>query len=259
MRQWARAGGWHAHDKRVVAARKAAAHRALHAQQAALKRYRTKGTLSGDVPLTYEPEEYIRLDLTSGKEPERKRRKRAAARARATKRRRWHAAAAEAELRGRARQEGDSVGAYPIECILDVRLAPGAARMIEAFVRWEGVRWVGHDSWEPLMNLTRDLRQQAELEAARRFPPGPPVLRTMSRAGRRAAISAALVGRRLHRATGERVRSVRVADEAGGREMEEAGPARVERVLDEEPSRNVRRRKARRGRTRISESDGESE
>ena len=239
--------------------RKVAANRALLAQQAALTRYRSRGTLSGDEPTVYEPEDYIRLDLTSGVEPPKKRAKRAAARERAAKRRRWHAAAAEDALRSRARRSGDVVGAYPMERILDVRLAAGRARLVEVLVRWEGEQWVGHDSWEPLANLTHDMRQQAELEAARRFPPGPPVSRTVSRASRRAAVRAALLGRRLFRMSGESTRGTRVAHEEGEGELGGSRPTRATRVLDEDRPRNARRGFARRAIRRIAEEHDDSE
>ena len=259
MRQWARAGGWAALEKRAATIRRVAAAQMLAAQQAALKRFREGGTLSGGAPISIDPEDRICWDFTTGDEPEPKRGRKVAARNRAAKRRRWHAAAAESALRSRAQRTGDAKGAYPIECILDVRLGGGSTREVEALVRWEGAQWVGWDSWEPLMNLTPDLRHEAELEAARRFPPGPPERQTLPLAKRRAMICEALVGRRLRRRSGEMAHSARLVDDGEAAAMEDVGASRATRVLEEVQLSRAQRRRKRRGKARIPLSDGESE
>ena len=52
--------------------------------------------------------------------------------------------------------------------IFDIALPPSPdgpmAEMLymeEALVEWEGDMWVGHDLWEPVGNLTKDMRKIA--------------------------------------------------------------------------------------------------
>ena len=109
------------------------------------------------------------------------------------------------------------------------------------------------------MNLTPDLRHEAELEAARRFPPGPPERQTLPLAKRRAMICEALVGRRLRRRSGEMAHSARLVDDGEAAAMEDVGASRATRVLEEVQLSRAQRRRKRRGKARIPLSDGESE
>ena len=147
---------------------------------------------------------------------------------------------AEAELRERATEEGDARGRWPIARYLDIRQVPGRARRFEALVQWHGEQWIGQDSWEPLANLTVDVRREAQAEADVRFPRPRPTLSTLAR---RRAVTRGLSRRVLVRGDGVPTADVREVESEGSSEEEPYNPVRATRVLcDSPPARRRRRR-----------------
>ena len=142
---------------------------------------------------------------------------------------------------------GDVRQRYPVVGYSALRMLPGRGRRVLALVQWEGDRWRGCDTWEPIANLTPDLRAQAYAEALNRWPIGRPKVTVVSR---KRSVAAFLRRGRL-RLDGEVVGNVVRMDED---EVEEAGTVRVSRVVHDD---EVRRR-ARKRRITIRDSDDDS-
>ena len=127
-------------------------------------------------------------------------------------------------------------------------------------MQWEGEHWDGHDSWEPINNLTTDMRQEvreAADEATTRQQ------RTVSAIARRKAIKHALKGRRLIHTHGLKVGTFKDADGSSSEEeARDVGGVRRSRILRDEEDRVANSRRRRRGRRKavtLSESEGGSD
>jgi hypothetical protein len=243
-RQWLRLGGWWASNYFRRLARVTRAAKEAAAQRQAFATYWDVGTLSGAPPGTFSS--HIRLDFVGdeGEEPfPKRRRKRATKRQKGIVRARWAAirAAAEGELRGRSVQVGDCRERYPVREVMGVRVLPGRGRRVEALIRWEGDQWEGCDSWEPVGNLSSDLRAEILEDARRTFPI------VQSRFARRAAVRAALRGGRLRCGDGSLARSSGYTDvaEDSGAALETGTTRKRKALLDEEDFRRRARRRRR--------------
>ena len=238
LRQWWWLGGWGALRARakLVAAAKAA--RLENLQRRAMANYLATGTLSGAA--VQDVGSHVMLDCTRAGAQGRKRRK-LSQRAKLTAgvRAKRSRAEAEAELRERAIGEGDSLQRYPVLGYSDLRRLPGRGRRIIALVQWEGEEYEGQDSWQPLRNLTTDMRRQAEAEARIKWPVGQ---RSISAGVRRRMVRTQLSRRGRLTACGAFTADSRLADSS--EDEDDVGAVRAVRVLEDEEVGRRRKRRA---------------
>ena len=248
---------WQRQTTRIQAANRQAR------QQAAMHNFVTAGTLSGEAVVAVTS--HIFLDFVGESEQEgghgkgrmrRRRKPSAQARAKQLRRAKFNRVMAEMELRERAADEGDCRDAYPVAGFSAVRWRRGR---LEALVQWEGEQWIGHDSWEPIGNLTPDMRCAVQDMADETYTRRQ---QAIGRAARRNMIKRALIGRRLRHTHGLMVGTFKEEDASAAEECRGEGQSvrRTRRIRDEEDGGAVKRRPPRRRKRRIavSDSDGDS-
>ena len=225
----------HTRAKLVTAAKAA---RLANLQRRAMANYLSTGTLSGAAAQAVG--QRVMLDCTRADTQGRKRRKlsqkaKLTARERAKRKR----AEAETELRERVIGVGDSLRRHPVIGYSDLRRLPGRGRRIVALVQWEGEEYIDQDSWQPLRNLTTDLRRQAEAEARIKWPPGQ---RSISAGVRRRMVRTQLSRRGRLTIGGAFTTDSRLAESS--EDEEDVGAVRAVRILEDEAAGRRRKRRA---------------